>query len=100
MPASPAGRARPRAGVAPAGAVHRLAPHAARGLQRGVALPPFMRHRRPSRRRRVRSSRARIRRGGPAVVLSGHTHGHIQVSAPSILGLGFIMRFGDFLNEI
>ena len=66
----------------------------------GVAPLLLMRHRGPSRRRRVRSSRARLRRGGPAVVLSGHTHGHIQVSAPSILGLGFIMRFGDFLNEI
>ena len=65
-----------------------------------VAPPLLMRHRGPSRRRRVRSSRARLRRGGPAVVLSGHTHGHTQVSAPSILGLGFIMRFGDFLNAI
>ena len=50
----------------------------------GVAPPLLMRH----------------RRGGPAVVLSGHTHGHTQVSAPSILGLGFIMRFEDFLNSI
>ena len=66
----------------------------------GVALSLLMRHRGPSRRRRVRSSRARLRRGCPAVVLSGHTHSHTQVSAPSILGLGFIMRFGDFLNSI
>ena len=36
----------------------------------GVALPPLVRHRGPSRRRRLRSSRARLRRGGPAVVLS------------------------------
>jgi len=76
VPANPAGRARPLAGVA-SSAVS------------GVALPPLMHHRGPSRRRRVRSSRARLRRGGPAVVFSGHTHGHTQVSAPSILGLGF-----------
>jgi len=66
----------------------------------GVVLPPLMHHRGPSRWRRVRSSRARLRRGGPAVVFSGHTHGHTQVSAPSILGLGLIMRFGVFLNAI
>ena len=104
------------AGAGPAG--RRLMRHVrARALRGGRRVPgvasswhararclaasrDLMRHRGPSRRRRVRSSRARLRRGGPAVVLSGHTHGHTQVSAPSILGLGFIMRFGDFLNEI
>ena len=70
-----------------------------RQLMRSAPAAALWRHRGPSRRRRVRSSRARLRRGGPAVVLSGHTHGHTQVSAPSILGLGlgFITGFGDFI---
>ena len=65
-----------------------------RQLMRSAPAAALWRHRGPSRRRRVRSSRARLRRGGPAVVLSGHTHGHTHVSAPSILGFGFIKDLG------
>jgi len=45
------------------------------------------------------ASRARLHRGGTAVVLSHgseHTHGHTQVRVLSILGLG-LGKFGDFM---
>ena len=70
-----------------------------RQLMRSAPAAALWRHRGPSRRRRVRSSRARFRRGGPAVVLSHgseHTHGHTQVRVLSILGLG-LGKFGDFM---